>query len=184
MEGFELGDRLRALALLGLALAVPALASFALARGTALPSFALAMNPPLWRRADRLDVLVAFLLVATVVAAIHVALGLVFDPRYKDFPFAALTGPVAALAVLAFAAERPLSGPAPATGGAEIAVGALLTGSALFVVVNEGVANWQALWFAALLLLLSLTALRTQAVAWAPSVFRTRAVLRARPAPD
>ena len=184
MEGFELGDRLRALALLGLALAVPALASFALARGTALPSFALAMNPPLWRRADRLGVLVAFLLVATVVAAIHVALGLVFDPRYKDFPFAALTGPVAALAVLAFAAERPLSGPAPATGGAEIAVAALLTGSALFVVVNEGVANWQALWFAALLLLLSLTALRTQAAAWAPSVFRTRAVLRARPAPD
>jgi hypothetical protein len=184
MEGFELGDRLRALALLGLALAVPALACFALARGTPLPAFTLAMNPPLWRRADRVGVLLALLLVATVVAAIHVALGLVFDPRYKDFPFTALTGPVAALVALAFAAERQSSGPAPVTGPAEVAAAALLTGSALFVIINEGVANWQALWFAALLLVLSLTALRTQAVAWAPSAFRTRAVLRARPAPD
>jgi exo-beta-1,3-glucanase (GH17 family) len=184
MEGFELGDRLRALALLGLALAVPALASFALARGTPLPSFALAMNPLVWRRADRVGVLLAFLLVATVVAAIHVALGLVFDPRYKDFPFAALTGPVVALAVLAFAAERPLSSPAPATGAAELATAALLTGSALFIVVNEGIANWQALWLAALLLVLSLTALRTQAAAWVPSAFRTQAALRARPSPD
>ncbi len=184
MEGFELGDRLRALALLGLALAVPALASFALARGTRLPSFALAMNPPFWRRADRVGVLLAFLLVATVVTAIHVALGLVFDPRYKDFPFAALTGPVVALAVLAFGAERPLSGPAPATGAAELATAALLTGSALFIVVNEGIANWQALWLAALLLVLSLTALRTQAAAWLTSAFRTQSVLRARPSPD
>jgi exo-beta-1,3-glucanase (GH17 family) len=184
MEGFELDDRLRALALLGLALAVPALASFALARGTPLPSFALAMNPPLWRRANRVGVLLAFLLVATVAAAIHVALGLVFDPRYKDFPFAALTGPVVALAVLAFAAKRPLSGPAPTTGAAELATAALLTASALFIVVDEGIANWQALWLAALLLLLSFTALRTQAAAWVPSAFRTQAVLRARPAPD
>ena len=38
-----------------------------------------------------------------MIAAMHVALGLVFDPRYKDFPLAALTGPVVALAILAFA---------------------------------------------------------------------------------
>ena len=37
----------------------------------------------------------------------------------------------------------------------------MLAGSALFVAVNEGVANWQALWFAGLLVLLALTALRT-----------------------
>jgi hypothetical protein len=60
----------------------------------------------------------------------------------------------------------------------------LLTGSALFIVVNEGIANWQALWLAALLLVLSLTALRTQAAAWVPSAFRTQAALRARPSPD
>jgi exo-beta-1,3-glucanase (GH17 family) len=183
MEAFEPGDRLRALALLALALTVPALASFALARETSLPSFALAMNPPLWRHADRTSVLLAILLVATFVAAIHVALGLAFDPRYKDFPFAAMTGPVTAFAVLAFAAGRPPSDPAPATGAAEIAAAALLTGSALFISVNEGIANWQALWFACLLLVLSLTALRTRVAAWTRSAQRPFS-LWARPAPD
>jgi hypothetical protein len=40
----------------------------------------------------------------------------------------------------------------------------VLAGSALFVVVNEGVANWQALLLAGLLLLLALTALQAKAV--------------------
>ena len=40
------------------------------------------------------------------------------------------------------------------------ALGGSLAGSALFVVFNEGIANWQALWFAGLLLVLALTAYR------------------------
>ncbi len=56
-------------------------------------------------RGTRDGAILAALLVATVIATIHVALGLVFDPRYKDFPFAALTGPVTALAVVAFMAR-------------------------------------------------------------------------------
>jgi exo-beta-1,3-glucanase (GH17 family) len=153
----EVGDRLRALALLALALGVPLLAAFTLARGAPLPSLALALNPPLWRRARRGDVLLAILLAALVVVVIHVALGLVFDPRYKDFPFAALTGPVMALAVLVLAADgRPAHLSLP-TGAAETTIAALLTGSALFIAVNEGIANWQALWFASLLLVLSFT---------------------------
>ncbi len=39
----------------------------------------------------------------------------------------------------------------------------MLTGSAVFVTLNEGIANWQALVFAALLLLLALTVLRAKA---------------------
>ena len=107
-----------------------------------------------------MDVVLSALLAVTIIAAIHVALGLVFDPRYKDFPFAALLGPVSALAILALA-DNP--GP-PRPGGAEIATAAVLTGSAVFVVLNEGIANWQALLFAALLLLLALTAVRAKAV--------------------
>jgi exo-beta-1,3-glucanase (GH17 family) len=182
MEALEPGDRLRATALLALALAVPALAGFALARGTPLPSLALALNPPLWRRTENTSVLLAVLLAALFVAAIHGAFGLVFDPRYKDFPFAALTGPVVALAVLACAAKG--SDPVPRTGAAEIAAAALLTGSALFVIVNEGIANWQALWFAALLLVLSLTFLRTQVVAWTRGPLRKQLYPRAQPAPN
>jgi hypothetical protein len=104
-------------------------------------------------------VVLAALLAATVIAAIHVGLGLVFDPRSKDFPFAALLGPVATLAVLAFAGGAQASRPGPA----EIAAATVLAGSAMFVVVNEGIANWQALLFGALLFILALTALRAKA---------------------
>ena len=48
-------------------------------------------------------------------------------------------------------------------GAAEIAAAAVLAGSSLFVIANEGIANWQALLFAGLLLLLALTALRAKA---------------------
>ncbi|MGZ5850056.1 MAG: glycoside hydrolase family 17 protein [Methyloceanibacter sp.] len=164
----ELGDRFRALALLLLALGVPALAAFALARGAPPPSLALALNPPLWRHAARSGVLLAILLAALIVAAIHVALGLVFDPRYKDFPFAALTGPVIALAVLVLATGGRPAHLSP-TGAAETIIAALLTGSALFITVNEGIANWQALWFASLLLVLSFILRPTESVLHARS---------------
>ena len=89
----------------------------------------------------------------------HVALGLVFDPRYKDFPFAALAGPVIAFAVLGLATARAPIKP----GAAEVAAAMVLTASALFVIANEGIANWQALVLAGLLVLLALTALRAKA---------------------
>jgi hypothetical protein len=119
----------------------------------------VALNPPLRRQADAWSLLLAILFAATIVAAIHVALGLVFDPRYKDFRLALLTGPVAALAIATWAKV-----PAPVRrepGMAERVAAGLLTGSALFVMFNEGIANWQALWFGSLLVLLALTALRT-----------------------
>jgi glucan 1,3-beta-glucosidase len=159
MEGELTGDRLRAVAMFILALVVPMAASYALARGDRLVGFARALDPAHWRHSNLVEVVVAALLVATMIAAIHVALGLVFDPRYKDFPLAALLGPVTALTILAFAGNSP----PPRPGGAEITAAALLTGSAVFITLNEGVANWQALAFAMLLLFLALTALRARA---------------------
>ena len=44
---------------------------------------------------------------------------------------------------------------------AERVAAGLLIGVGLFVMFNEGIANWQALWFGGLLVLLALTALRT-----------------------
>jgi hypothetical protein len=90
----------------------------------------------------------------------HVALGLVFDPRYKDFPFPALSGPVAALAILAFAGARDPARP----GLAEIVGAVVLAGSAVFIIANEGIANWQAVLFACLLVVLALTLLQRPAV--------------------
>jgi exo-beta-1,3-glucanase (GH17 family) len=159
MDSVVAGDRIRSLLMFVLALVVPMAAAYALARGDRLAGFAQALDPRVWRGPGRTGTILAVLFAATVVAAIHVALGLVFDPRYKDFPLASLTGPVLALAILAFAgANSP-----PRPGNAEIAAGAVLTGSALYVIANEGIANWQAVWFATLLVVLALTALRAQA---------------------
>lgn len=152
-------DRLRGALMLTLALAVPMAAAFALARGDRLPGFAPALAPSAWRRRDSVGLTLSGLLVATFVAAAHVALGLVFDPRYKDFPYALLAGPVAALAALAVAGGKSDRPP----GAAERAGAALLAGSAVFVVLNEGPGNWQALLLAALLALLAVTCLRARA---------------------
>ena len=145
MEGVEQGDRLRALGLFALALVVPLAAGFALARGDRLAGFDLAARHRHTGGARIVvAVVLAALLAATMVAAMHVALGLVFDPRYKDFPLAALTGPVVALAILAFAGDDA----PPRPGTAEMVGAGVLAGSALFIIVNEGIANWQALLFA------------------------------------
>ena len=152
------GESARAVIMLALALAVPMAGAFALGKGLELPGFAMALDPNQWRGPARDGAILAALLVATVVAAIHVALGLVFDARYRDFPFAALTGPVTALAVVAFTSAR--GGLQPGT--AEIAAACVLTGSALFIIANEGASNWQAVWVALLFVALALTVLQAR----------------------
>jgi hypothetical protein len=160
LEGETSEDRLRAAGMVVLALVVPLAAAFALAKGSRLAGFAVALDPSRWRWSACIELVLAALLAATVVAAIHVALGLVFDPRYKDFPFAALAPPVVALSVLAFANRKQAAAP----GTAEMVAAVFLAGSALFVVINEGLANWQALTFASLLLALAFTCLKAEAV--------------------
>lgn len=157
MDSVEQGDRLRTLGLSALAVTVPLAASFALARGDRIAGFDVALDPARWRGARNLIGLVlAAMLTGTMIAAMHVALGLVFDPRYKDFPLAALTGPVVALAILAFAGTAATQRP----GMAEIVGATVLAGSALFIIVNEGIANWQAVLFSSLLVVLALTLLQ------------------------
>ncbi|MGV1014182.1 MAG: beta-1,6-glucan synthase [Methyloceanibacter sp.] len=153
------GDQLQGTFMLVLALVVPMAAAFAVSSGDRLHGFAAALDPSRWRGGDIVTLIIAGLLIATVGAAMLAGLGLVFDPRYKDFPFAPLTGPVVALAILAFF-DRSVT---PRPGVAEIAAAFVLTGSALFIVANQGIANWQALWFAILLIALALTVLRIRA---------------------
>jgi exo-beta-1,3-glucanase (GH17 family) len=158
-EGLLPFDRLMSTVMLALALAVPMAAAFAISRGERLHGFAMALDPSSWRNRDPVALGLAILLVAVAVMAMQAGLGLVFDPRYKDFPFASLTGPVIALGILAFGTSN---GPAR-PGIAETATAAVLAGSGLFIIVNEGIANWQALWFAGLLIVLALTVLRVRA---------------------
>jgi glucan 1,3-beta-glucosidase len=100
------------------------------------------------------------LMVALAVLAVQAALGLVFDPRYRDFPFAALTAAVVPFLILKVPALRTswprLRG---LRAGAESVAAAVLLLCALYIVFNETPANWQALWFCAALVALAVTLL-------------------------
>ena len=82
-----------------------------------------------------------------MLVAIEAALGLVFDPRYRDIPFAPLTAAV--VPFLRLIAARNLDG---TRAMAESVAGIVLTLSAGYIVFNETFANWQSVWFCAGLL--------------------------------
>jgi hypothetical protein len=96
--------------------------------------------------------------IVVVLLAVQAALGLVFDPRYRDFPFAPLTAAAAPFAVLLFATARP-AGPRAV---AETAAGATLIAAAGYIVINETFANWQSVWFCAAIAVLGLILLRAR----------------------
>jgi glucan 1,3-beta-glucosidase len=151
LESLTVGDWLRSLAWAGVALMAPIVGAAASATGARMPSFAqiLGRAPP--RPRDGVAWSLGIVLIVIAVLSVQAALGLVFDGRYRDFPFAPLTGAVVPLLLVARWKPR-LKAPA-----AETAMAIALTGSAVYIALNEGFANWQALWFAASLLALALT---------------------------
>jgi glucan 1,3-beta-glucosidase len=102
-----------------------------------------------------------WLLIGATLLAIQVALGLVFDPRYKDFPFAPLTPAILPLLTLSFAA--PVRG--RSRGAAETIAATTLALSAVYIFFNETAANWQSVWLCALMLALAVTLFRTKGAA-------------------
>ena len=104
-------------------------------------------------------ILGAALVVTTLIGA-ETALGFVFDPRYRDFPFAALTMAVVPFSTLMLL-NRPQEGVRPI---AEAVFAGLLAGAALYTVFNEGPDNWQSLWTCAVYFLLAVTLWRARAV--------------------
>jgi len=155
-QSLTFGDWVRSLAWAAVALTAPLAGAAAVASGTPIPTFACLLGrrprlPPLPR-------LLVLLLIGLAVLAAQAALGLDFDPRYRDFPFAPLTSaafPFLALALLRhFDPQAPRKGTRPA---AEAVMAVLLGLSAVYILVNETVANWQALWLCAGLAALALT---------------------------
>lgn len=153
IESFGIAGTVRSGVLAFLAVAVPLAGSVATARGETLPSFAQMWGTAEERPATITGAAIGALLIVLTLAATEVTLGLVFDPRYRDFPFAAFTAATVPLLLLRLIAPR--EGGLP--GAAEIAAAALLVLGAGFIVFNEGCANWQALWLAAILLALAVT---------------------------
>ncbi len=166
IESLGVGGWIRSLALVGVAMLAPPLAAAALARGEAAPSFARLLGQREQRPRDRLGIALGLVLIVVAMLAVQVALGLDFDPRYRDFPFAPLTAagvPFLLLSVLGSPAGSR-RGAAGRRGAAETVTAGVLALSAVYVAFNESFANWQALWFCGVLLMLCVTLLRVRDV--------------------
>ncbi len=158
-ESYGAGSWVQWGALLAAGIASPMLAANALMSGRPLPTMLEVFGPREDRAKSWLAILLGLALVVTAVIATETALGFVFDPRYRDFPYASLTMAAVPFAVLTL--NRPLGGSRPV---AEAAFAGVLAASAVYTLFDEGRDNWQSLWTCAVYLLLALTLWRARAV--------------------
>jgi exo-beta-1,3-glucanase (GH17 family) len=152
-ESYGFGGWLGWGALLAAGTAAPLLVANALMSGRALPTFLELMGPREWRNRSALTVILGLALAVTTLIGAETALGFVFDPRYRDFPFASLTMAAVPFSLLTLL-NRPQLGVRPIT---EAVFAGLLAATALYTIFNEGSNNWQSLWTCAIYLLLAVT---------------------------
>ena len=157
IESYSVGGWLRSLTFALLAAAAPIVCADACAVGRALPTFAAVLGRSSERRGG-LHWALGGVFIVLVLLALQAALGLVFDPRYRDFPFAPLTAAVVPFLVLMVAVPRP-RGPRAV---AETVAGVALIASAGYIAINESFANWQAVWFSAAIAGLGVILLRAR----------------------
>jgi exo-beta-1,3-glucanase (GH17 family) len=139
--------------------ASPVFGANALMSGRPSLSFLELLGPEGYRTESMLAIMHGLTLIVTVVIGTETALGLVFDPRFIDFPFAALT-----MAAVPFAAMTLLNPPKIGIRPvAESMFASLFFVTAIYVGFNEGPANWQSLWTCAAYMLLALTLWRARA---------------------
>jgi exo-beta-1,3-glucanase (GH17 family) len=152
-ESYGLGGWLLWGSLLAAAIASPVFGANALMSGRSLPTFLELLGPRDERVRSAMAIILGLALIVTTLIGADSALGFVFDPRYKDFPFAALT-----MAVVPFAAltllNRPKEGTRPV---AEAVFAGLFAGAGVYTAFNEGSDNWQSLWTCAAYVLLAVT---------------------------
>jgi exo-beta-1,3-glucanase (GH17 family) len=159
IQSYNAAGWLRSLTFALLAAAAPIVCADACAVGRALPTVAAVLGRSGERRGG-LHWALGGVFIVLVLLALQAALGLVFDPRYRDFPFAPLTAAVVPFLVLTVAVPRPRGVRAIA----ETVAGAALIASAAYIAINESFANWQAAWFCAGVAGLSVILLRARDV--------------------
>jgi exo-beta-1,3-glucanase (GH17 family) len=139
--------------LLAAGVGLPLFSANAVMAGRPLPAFAELFGPRGGRIRSWPTLFFGLTLTVAIMVAAEVALGLVFDPRSRDFPFASLT----MCAVPILIVERLNARKSDTSRVAEAVFACLLVGSALYIFFNEGVRNWQSLWTSAMLLLLGIS---------------------------
>ncbi len=141
IDSFSPGSWLRSLAFAAIAAAAPIICAAAYAAGRSTPSFASLLGNR--GRRDGFDWALGGALIGLMLVTVEAALGLVFDPRYRDIPFAPLTAAAVPFLVLLVSMPRP----AGQWAVAETAAAAVFAVSAVYIVFNESFANWQSVWF-------------------------------------
>ena len=157
-ESYGAGGWLLWSSLLLAATASPVFGAHALMSGRPSPGFLELLGPEGYRTKSMPAIMYGWAWIVTIVIGTATALGLVFDPRFIDFPFAALT-----MAAVPFAAVTLLN---PAKKGirpmAESIFSGVFAAAAIYVGLSEGPANWQSLWTCAAYLLLAATLWRAR----------------------
>ena len=160
-ENYGVAGMLNQGLLLTAAITLPLLCANALMAGRPLPTFRELVGPREgWPSIAACAVLGVVLIVTTLIT-VEIALGLVFDPRSRDFPFASLT--MAAVPVWTVALLCRRKSDVGVT--AEAVFAGLFAAAALFLFFNEGVHNWQSLWTAAAFVLFGAALWQPRAVA-------------------
>jgi exo-beta-1,3-glucanase (GH17 family) len=160
-ESYILYDWLAGGMLLAAGIVAPLLAPDALISRRPVPTFFELLG----RREDRTSHIptkvLGFTLMAITLVAAVTALGLVFDPRGRDFPFASLAMAEVPFLMLTLLEHRKPGRQAVA----ETLFAGLFLLSSLYILFNEGHQNWQSLWTCAAFFLLSVTLWRARGVA-------------------
>jgi exo-beta-1,3-glucanase (GH17 family) len=172
-ESYGFGGWLIPGLLLTAGIAAPLLSAYVAMSGRMLPTFQELIGPDGGKTLAFPTTILGFTLMVTTLIATQTALGFVFDPRWHDFPFAALTMAVVPFWTLALLTPAK-SGPRPI---AEAVFAGLLVIAALYTMFNEGPRNWQSLWTCAMYLLLGTALWRARSVAVADTA-STRPVVR------
>jgi glucan 1,3-beta-glucosidase len=173
IDSFTAGGWLRGLAFAATAAAAPIICAAATAAGRGVPTFGAVLSRPVpapkganldslsldSSSLDPLSLALGLCLIALTALSLQSALGLVFDPRYRDLPFAPQSGAVIAFLVLTMATPRRFG----ARAMAELVAAAILALSAFYIACNETFANWQAIWLGAGFLTLAVILARARA---------------------
>jgi exo-beta-1,3-glucanase (GH17 family) len=159
-ESYGVGGWLGWGSLFASAIVSPLFCANALMSGRSLPTFGELVGPRDGRTRSVPTIILGVALLVTTLIGTETALGFVFDPRYRDFPFAALTMAVVPFALLMLL-NRPQEGARPI---AEQVFAAALAASVVYTVFNEGADNWQSLWTCAVYFLLAVTLWRARGV--------------------
>jgi len=139
--------------LLAAGIVVPLLCANAVMTKRPLPALVELFGPRDGRTPSRPLLILGVTLTVAILVAAEMALGLVFDPRSRDFPYASLTMFVLPIWIVT------LLNPRKSEVGrlAEGMFASLFVGSAIFILFNEGVRNWQSLWTSSAFFLLGIS---------------------------